>query len=691
MKVMTDNIFTDAKWIYDPDHNGQTMRPVSVFVREFETAASCAAILRVSACGIVRPLIDGEVVTDEMFLPGWTDFKLFREYREFEIQLECGRHTLTLELADGWFAGHITWGNNENKPPCVIAELIFADGIIATDCDWQCSSNGKYLYSDIYMGEYCDPSIPYQDFHRAAITDDMKPEKYSNVPVRKIRKYSEVSRNGNIVDFGFNITGYAVLKITAPVGRKITIRYAEVLDGNGTLYRENLRSAAAEDIYISPGGTTIYEPAFTFHGFRYIEVSGADEFTAEAWLIHSDFAFHSSFDCSSELLNKLAENIELCWRDNALELPTDCPQRDERRGWLGDAQIFCQSALYLSEAEEFLRHFLKLIRSAQREDGAYPTLVPLPYWGYGQGGWSDAGVIIPYEIYRFTEDISVLEENYSAILKYIDYNRKRMADGLALEADHGDWLNLDAPTDKELLADAFFAHSTQIAGRIAEILKDSAKAAELNELSAALKVRFSEKYCNKLNSQSACAIALHFKLVDGDLKQKTIDFLVNDIVNVRNMHLSTGFLGTPYLLHALSDNGHAEIAWALLEQTTYPSWLYQVQMGATTMWERWNSQTENGFANPKMNSFNHYAYGSVYDWMIGKAAGIQPDFSIDPHVGGSLQYLEASYRGLTVRWDKLSDNNIRYTITVPSGIAAVFRGRKLNCGVNILFEDIADE
>lgn len=679
---MSDNIFRNAKWIYDPTHNGQPMQPVSAFVRDFAVNKTTTATLRLSACGIVRPLLDGQPITDELFLPGWTDFKLFREYREFEIPLECGRHTLTLELADGWFAGHISWGNNENKPPCVIAELVFDNNIVCTNDSWQCSNKGKFLYSDIYMGEYCDPSIPYQDFHIAAITNDMKPEKYSGVPVRKIRKYPEISRHGNIVDFGFNITGYAVFKITAPKGRKIVIHYAEVLDSNGNLYRQNLRSATAEDIYISPGGTTIYEPSFTFHGFRYIEVSGADDFTAEAWLLHSDFAFHNHFESSSPLLNQLVKNIELCWRDNALELPTDCPQRDERRGWLGDAQIFCQSALYLADVKEFFRHFLKLIRAAQRQDGAFPTLVPLPYWGYGQAGWSDAGVIIPYEIYRFTQDISILEENYSAIKKYIAYNRNRYEKGQLLEAGHGDWLNLDAPTDKELLGDAFFAHSTVLAGKIAEILHDTATANDLNELFAELKTQFMQKHSDKLTSQSACAIALHFDLLEGNLKQKAIDFLVHDITINRNLHLSSGFLGTPYLLHALSDNGHNELAWALLEQTTYPSWLYQVKMGATTMWERWDSLTEKGFAKSTMNSFNHYAYGSVYDWLIGKAVGIQPDFSIDPHPGGSLKYIEAAYRNLTVRWEKLDDNNIRYTVNVPENTIANFRGKKLASGVH---------
>jgi len=480
------------------------------------------------------------------------------------------------------------------------------------------------------------------------------------------------------VDFGSNITGYAAVKFNAPAGKKISIRYAETLDANGQLYTVNLRTATATDHCISPGGEFSYTPTFTFHGFRYIEVEGADDFEAEAYLIHSDLTFHSRFECSSPLLNQLVKNVEQSWRDNALDIPTDCPQRDERRGWLGDAQIFCKSAMYLSDAEAFFRRWMKSVRAAQRQDGAFADLVPGPYWSIGQAGWADAGVMIPWDLYCFTGKKEILEENFNNMTAWINYREERRKHNLPQEAKYGDWLNLDDPTDSELLGDAFHAHCVNLMIKIRTVLgKD---VSEMTALSAQLKKSFMDKYRDKLHSQTACAIAVNFDLVDGEIRQRTIEQLLDNILEQRNGHLSTGFLGTPHLLHALTKAGRNDIAWQLLEETTYPSWLYQVTMGATTMWERWYTLTEKGFASPNMNSFNHYAYGSVFDWIIGVAMGIKPDCSIDPHPGGTCSSMEAEYRNLKVRWEKLPDNKIRYQISVPENISATFRGSKLEHG-----------
>ena len=678
--TMTKISLSPAQWISDPLHNGHTMQPVSCFAKEFTVQTDGTAELTLSALGIVRPEIDGEEITDELFLPGWTDYNFFAETRTLRFPVQSGKHLLTIELADGWYAGKIALECNNGNPPALIAVLDYPGGKLVTDEKWLCSFDGPLAYSDIYMGEKCIPGRTWQKFHTVKTVAGMPLEKFSGTPVRRIRKYPAVSRNKNIVDFGSNITGYATVKFTAPAGKEITIRYAETLDENRELYTVNLRTATATDICISPGGTFTYTPSFTFHGFRYIEVTGADDFEAEAVLIHSDMSFHSSFDSSNPLLNQLVKNVELSWRDNAFDIPTDCPQRDERRGWLGDAQIFCKSAMYLSDAEAFFRRWLKSVRASQREDGAFADLVPGPYWSIGQAGWADAGVSIPWDIYTFTGNKEVLKESFDAMMAWINYREKRISDNLPMEAKYGDWLNLDDPTGNELLGDAFHAHCVDLMAKICSVLEKKQKASELEKRFAALRQNFMFKYQDAMISQSACAIALNFDLLDGEFRQAAIDRLLKNILEERGGHLSTGFLGTPHLLHALTKAGRDDIAWQLLEETGYPSWLYQVKMGATTMWERWYSLTENGFASPNMNSFNHYAYGSVFDWIMGVAAGIKPDFSIDPHPGGSLKFLEAEYRGLKVRWEQLPQNRIRYQITVPENRTAFFRNRKLEHG-----------
>ena len=539
-----------AQWICDPLHNGKTMQPVSCFIKEFESVQAGTAELTISALGIVVPRMDGKEITDELFLPGWTDYNFFAETRTLRFQITPGKHHLTLELADGWYAGEIALKCNNGKPPALIAKLDHPGGQVVSDKNWLCSSDGPFMYSDIYMGEMYDPARPWQNFHPVKATSGLPLEKYSGVPVRRIKKYPASARQGNIVDFGSNITGYAAVKFNAPKGKKISIRYAETLDANGQLYTVNLRTATATDHCISPGGEFSYTPTFTFHGFRYIEVEGADDFEAEAYLIHSDLTFHSRFECSSPLLNQLVKNVEQSWRDNALDIPTDCPQRDERRGWLGDAQIFCKSAMYLSDAEAFFRRWMKSVRAAQRQDGAFADLVPGPYWSIGQAGWADAGVMIPWDLYCFTGKKEILEENFNNMTAWINYREERRKHNLPQEAKYGDWLNLDDPTDSELLGDAFHAHCVNLMIKIRTVLgKD---VSEMTALSAQLKKSFMDKYRDKLHSQTACAIAVNFDLVDGEIRQRTIEQLLDNILEQRNGHLSTGFLGTPHLLHALT-------------------------------------------------------------------------------------------------------------------------------------------
>lgn len=667
-----------TKWIYDPEHKGKPLGPVSCFKRDFYSASGTVC-LKISALGLYEVSINGNPVTEDLFTPGWCDYRKRAEFHSYVVNLKQGIHSIQAYLADGWYSGVIA--GTLGAVPMLYIRIYLPDGTeITADTDWSCSSDGPFLYSDIYMGESYDANRSWKNWRTPAITEKaIVLEPFEGAPVRRFEHHVPQSVSGNIVDFGQNLTGREKLKITAKKNAKIIIRHAEVLNPDGTLYTENLRNSASTNRFIASGGTEIYEPHFTFHGFRYIEVTGAQKFQAEAVSIHSDFPLHLRFRSSNPLLDKLVENIRWGWLDNALDIPTDCPQRDERVGWLGDTQVFIRAALYLSDCTQFFRRWLKDVRLNRDDDGFFPIVAPhvKRFCTYNAAGWADAGVICPWSLYEFTGKKEILAENYDAMLQFVRIRWNEFQKGKLPDAPFGDWLNLDDDTPKELLGTAFLAYSNELTAKAAEILFHTEDHKRLQKWTDEVKTYFVEHFGERLNSQTSMVLALEFDLLPRELRAKTVEALCRHIRDQRNMHLATGFLGTPHLLHALSHNGHADMAWQLLEQTTCPSWLFPVLNGATTVWERWNSWSpENGFADPAMNSFNHYAYGSVLDWIIGEAAGIHPDFTIDPHPGGSLTYLEAEYRNLKVRWDKNGDD-ILYTITVPDNITAIFRGQIL--------------
>ncbi|MBO4492166.1 MAG: family 78 glycoside hydrolase catalytic domain [Lentisphaeria bacterium] len=670
-------------WLYDPVSTGKKLSPVTCFRRSFESGRGLLR-LKVGALGLFDCRLDGERITDSLFTPGWCDYRKRAEYHCFERPVPAGPHTLEILLGGGWYSGHIA--GKEDRVPMLWIEAALPDGgRFGADSRWECSSDGPLLYSDIYMGESCDLTWKWTVWRPVGVKKlELPLEAFSGIPVRCCAVLKPVSVTGTIVDFGQNLTGRERLRFHAPLGTKVVIRHAEMLNPDGSLYTENLRGAKAENTVVATGGEDFYEPDFTFHGFRYLEVRGADRFEAEAAVIHTDFTEHLSFRCSNPLLTKLAENIRWGWLDNALDVPTDCPQRDERVGWTGDAQVFVRAAHYLTDCSRFFRRWLKDVRAARDEDGLFPIVAPwLERFGgsAGTAGWADAGVICPWTVYEFTGDTSVLEENYAAMLRFNAARWNQFRQGHVPPARFGDWLNADDDTPKEFLGTAFLIRSLDLTARAAQVLGDEENRLILEYRERMARNFFRTNYQNDLHSQTAMALALRFRLLDDDRRQTVADALDRHVREARGMHLSTGFLGTPHLLHALSENGHADTAWALLEQTTCPSWLFPVLHGATTVWERWNSWTpESGFGDPGMNSFNHYAYGAVLDWIIGVAAGIRPDFTLDPHPGGSLEFLEAEYRGLSVRWEKMPSGGYRYFVSVPEGCEARFRGASLPPG-----------
>ena len=667
-------------WIFDPLHGGRMLGPAACFRRKYFNKKAGNAILKITALGIFEIFSDGKPITDELFAPGWCDYRKRSEYRTYNIALEAGEHTLEICLADGWYGGKIA--GSQHDIPKLLVHLLLPDGeVIESDSQWECSCDGPILYSDIYDGECYDENREWQNFHKVEqIKMDIAVEPFTGVPVRRKEHHLPIAVNGNIVDFGQNLTGREVIRFKAERGDKITVRHAEVLNPDGTLYTENLRDAKSTNIIIARGGESVWEAHFTFHGFRYIEVTGAKEFTAEAYSIRSDYPLHLDFDSSNPLLNKLVENIRWSWLGNSLDVPTDCPQRDERRGWLGDAQVFIQSACYLSDCTAFFRRWLKDVRHACSEEGVYSVVAPCLFVRYNMVGWADAGVICPYVLYKFSKDKEILTENYEMIRKFTLYRRKEFEKGNLPDPDLGDWLNINDPSKPDVLAVEYLAYSCILAQKIAKVLQHDEDAELFMKWSEEYKKFFVENYYSKLDSQTTKVLALRFRLLPDDLQKECADSLQRDICEKADTHLTTGFLGTPHLLHALSENGYRELAWKLLEQTTFPSWLFPVLNGATTVWEHWDSWTpEKGFKDPEMNSFNHYAYGAVLDWIIKDAAGIAPDFNIDPHPGGTLSYLDVTYRGVRVRWEKENDKYL-CLIDVPEGIIAKFRGETLSVG-----------
>ena len=675
-------ILKKQNWLFDPLKKCELLARVSCFKRCFSTSGG-SVTLKLSALGLYEALLDGKKITEDIFTPGWCDYSQRAEYNTYTLLLEAGEHELDILLADGWYTGTISgtqWGLPA-KEAMLFCCIELPDGkVISADDQWQCSSNGPLIYSDIYMGESCDLRKDWQDWHNVGIREiDLPLEPFAGDPVRRVREIAPVSIQNGIVDFGENVTGREKITFSAPAGTVVTIRHGEVLDADGTLYTVNLRSAKSVNTIVATGGVDVYEPTFTYHGFRYIEVCGVSEFEVKVFSIHSDMPLHLAFDSSSELLNKLVSNIRRGWLGNALDVPTDCPQRDERVGWLGDAQVFVKAALYLSDCTRFFRRWLKDVRLARSPEGFYTIVAPqvARFRIANVSGWADAGVICPREIYRFSGDKAVLEENYDAARHFVQVRWEAFQKGELPPSNFGDWLNSNEATSKELLGAAFLTYSTRLVREMAEILGKEEDIPQLEIMYNAEKEYFNTRFGNELTTQTAMALALDFDLLPAERVEEIAAKLDQHVREQRNMHLCTGFLGTPHLLHALSKNGYTDTAWALLEQKSCPSWLFPVLNGATTVWERWDSWTpEKGFQDPKMNSFNHYAYGAVLDWIIGVAAGISPDFNIDPHPGGTLSFMEVEYKGVFVRWEK-DEKEIRYTVKIPAGVKARFRGEVL--------------
>lgn len=693
------------------------------------TAPVSRARLHVTALGLYECWINGQRVGTDYFTPGWTDYRVRVQYQTYDVTsfLRPGENALGAVLGDGWYCGYLARRGQRNHygdTPRLLAqlEIDYVDGhreIIVTDESWK-SATGPILASDIYNGETYDARrewpgwsvpgfddrewIPVRIAPAPAITLNASPApRVRKTEERKPVALTEPKPGVFVFDLGQNMVGWARLQVTGPAGTTVTMRFAEVLNPDGTIYTANLRSAKCTDRYTLKGtGLEVYEPRFTYHGFRYVEVSGypgrptLDSITGI--VVHSDIRPRGHFACSHPMLNQLQHNIWWSQRGNFFEVPTDCPQRDERLGWTGDAQVFCRTAAFNADVAGFFAKWLRDLADGQTPLGAFPRVAPDVLRGtnmngqYGEDGgpaWADAGVICPWVIYLSYADRRVLERVYPPIQRYLGFLRQ-----VNHRARHafGDWLNIDDPTPKDLISVAFTALSFELGARIAEQLGHQADARQYRRQHQQLKRQFQREFLTPTgrlvgDSQTALVLALQFNLLPPRARRRAAQRLVERI-RERHDHLSTGFVGTPYLLFALEQIGRLDLAYRLLLNDDFPSWGYPIKHGATTMWERWDGwRHDTGFHDPHMNSFNHYAYGAVGEWLYRRMAGLdidptQPGYQhilIHPRPGGGLRWAEARHDSLhgriTVRWRRTRKQfvlavqippNTTATVTLPT-------------------------
>lgn len=690
----------------------------------------------VTSHGLYEMKLNGQRVGDQLFTPGWTSYHKRLQYQTYDVTdlLKSGENAVGVTLGDGWYRGWIGFSNQRNFYGTDLAllsqiEVTYADGsteIITTDDTWK-ASTGPIRMSDIYDGEVYDATMEKPGWANSGYNDNswrsvrsaehgkenlLAPE---GPPVRKIQELQPVEilttpEGDTVVDMGQNMVGWIRLKANGPRGTKITLEHAEVLDKSGNFYTANLRAAAQKDTYILKGeGEEMFEPHFTFQGFRYVKVEGyPGELTKEdltGVVIHSDMEPTGHFETSNPLINQLQHNIVWGQKGNFLDVPTDCPQRDERLGWTGDIQVFAQTACYNMDAAGFLSKWLGDVEADQLDNGSVPFVVPnvLGENAAGASGWADASVIVPWTVYQAYGDKRILQVQYESMKGWVEYMRQRARqDSTTYLWDNnftfGDWLSFNsessdypgAYTDKELISTAYFARSTELLRRSAEILGKQKDAKDYAALHENIKEAFQQEYMTPngrvmSNTQTSYLLALQFDLLPDDLEHDAAKYLVADLEQ-RNHH-TTGFLGTPHLNPILSQYGYDEQAFELLLNKDYPSWLYPVTMGATTIWERWDGiKPDSTFQTPSMNSFNHYAYGAIGEWLYKSVAGIQSaspgykEIAIKPTPGGDFTYVRSiqrsMYGDIESAWhvedgrftlDVIIPVNTKATVVLPGG------------------------
>lgn len=708
-----------SEWIKGCEKN---LRGGTVYLKNFRCAAKAEkAILKITALGVYEAKLNGERVGDFILAPGWTSYLNRLQVQSYDVtNLLKTENSLEVTVGQGWRAIANKRDGSDflgYRDTALIAELtiVYADGTaesIVTDSSWA-ARESKLRYTNIYDGDIYDATFKAGSARHCICVDlekDMlipqegeKIVEQERMPALQIIK---TPAGETVIDFGQNMTGYVEFSIKGTPGAQATISHGETLDRDGNFYNANYRSARAQIKFTCDGEEHTYKSALTFFGFRYIRLENwPDEVKKEnftAIVVHSDIRRTGYFECSDETVNKLFKNIIWGQKSNFLDVPTDCPQRNERLGWTGDAQVFIRTASLNFDVERFFKKWLRDLAADQGRDGCVPHVVPNIFDDMGgSSAWSDAAVICPWEIYRTYGDKAVLEEQFDSMKAWIDWMRERSENGRRSGGSHfGDWLGLDSPegsykgsTPDDLIATAYYKYSTELFIKAAHAL--GRDVAEYENIPAEAAKAFRREYMEngrvKNATQTACVLALYFDITDDRAATAT---QLNELVK-RSGHLETGFVGTPYLLHALSDNGYAETAYDLLLRREYPSWLYPISKGATTVWEHWDGIKPDGTMwSTDMNSFNHYAYGAVADWMYGAAAGINSDpdrpgfehIIFRPVTDRRLDFVKASIdtrRGTVASEWRRENGRIKYIFTVPEGCcaSAVIGGEKHEVGV----------
>ncbi len=693
-----------------------------------------------TALGLYNFYINGRKVSDDEMTPGWTSCNRNLLYQTYNVTdyLEEGENAAGAIVCAGWYRGMMGLTraiNNYGEKTCFSMELLvrYEDGteeMIYTDKSWRCQ-DAPVVFADIYNGETYDSDLEIKDwatprcdtnqFKNVEIVPQdvsiLKAQSGGRVKVmeRMPAKSLTITPKGEqVLDFGQNMAGRIKVRATGKKGDVIEIRCFEALDKNGNVYVENLRHARTTMKYIfSEDSTITYHPSFTFMGFRYahiisyVEQLHIEDFEAE--VLHSNMAPLGSVSCSNPLLNQLHHNYLWGLKGNFLDVPTDCPQRDERLGWTGDAQIFSKTASYLVNTYTFYKKWLVDLEADQTEDGGVPHVIPnieegrtggnwlLKQGEHSAAAWADAAVIIPYNLYLMYGDEEILKRQYTSMKKWVEFMCQHSNDYIwNYKLQFGDWVALDADeggffgaTPNDLTCTAYFAYTTKLFATIAKVLGNEEDNQKYSGIYKKIVHKFQQTFFDKngvmtAQTQTAHIIALHFKLTPEAYIQKTIDGL-KKLLDKENGHLVTGFVGTPYFCHALSDNGCLEEAYSLLQKEDYPSWLYQVKMGATTIWERWNGLKPDGtMSDPGMNSFNHYAYGAIGEWVYKVMFGLdateeQPGFKhsiIYPKIGGGITFTEGTYHSFygvhKIAW-KIKGQQVEITVDIPANTTASIR------------------
>jgi len=724
----------------DPGSRGQS--PAPLLRREFDVPSPItAARLHVTAMGVHRVSLNGRLVSDDLLAPGWTSYRhrILADTYDVTRLLSAGPNVIGAMLGDGWYRGRLGWDSADDR--CrygrelgLVAQLEIdcTDGthlVVASDRNWR-TSTAEIRAADLYDGSAIDLRLAQPGWDApgfddsgwiAAITIPFDPgiiEQRSAPPVRRIAVLPvQPSPEGEScwrLDGGQNISGWVRLTVRGRRGDRVVVRHAEVLEPDGGLHVRALRSAKATDAYIlARDGPVVLEPAFTFHGFRFAEVETTAEVLDAAFVaISSNTAPRASFECSDADLTRFHENVVWSQRDNFVSIPTDCPQRDERLGWTGDAQAFAATGSTLFDSAAFWESWLRDVAYDQDPELGVPSVVPDVVLGgelrFGRAGWADAATIVPWAVYESYGDAAVLERQFLSMRTWVDsLAQRRGPDGLLVPGTQfGDWLDPDAPVarpweakaDSEYLANAFFAHSAALVAEAATLLGDRPVADAYRALGREVADATWRRWAgHAVETQTGCAVALQLGVApDGD--RSSVAAALAGLVRAADGRVATGFLGTPLVLPALVEFGHVDECYLMLLRRDVPSWLYQVRAGGTTVWERWDAIRPDGSIHPgtmtspqdlpdsgdaHMLSFNHYAYGAVVDWVYRHVAGIAPDRErpgyrhvlLAPKPGRGIDWanaaIETSYGRAAIGW-RLEGDTLVADVELPFGTTGEF-------------------